>query len=170
MLCPYCGFEHTPGADTCEECVQPLTAIEPAAEAPASHNILYNKVEVLHPAVALKVSPDEKVGDAIRTMVAQRIGCVLVGEGEELDGIFSERDVLMKVSTDLPGQLEHPVREFMTADPETVQIDDDVAFALHKMDVGGYRHLPVIAAGRIVGIISIRDVLKLLVEEIATSA
>jgi CBS domain-containing protein len=52
-----------------------------------------------------------------------------------------------------------PIAEFMTANPETVEADARIAFALHKMDIGGYRHMPVVSEGRVVGVISIRDVL-----------
>ena len=178
MLCPYCGHENTPGADECDECLQPLTPVEPAA-APPPHNILYNAVRVLKPVAPVYVSPDTTVREAIAMMVDRRIGCVLVGDPSTsplakggprgVEGIFSERDVLMKISEDTESRLEHPVREFMTAEPETVGIDDNIVFALHKMDVGDYRHLPVTEGDQVAGIISVRDILKLLVEEVAVA-
>ena len=48
----------------------------------------------------------------------------------------------------------------MTSPVETLELDDRVAFALHKMDLGGYRHLPVLSEGRVTGIISVRDILN----------
>ncbi|MGH7224104.1 MAG: CBS domain-containing protein, partial [Gemmataceae bacterium] len=56
--------------------------------------------------------------------------------------------------------LARPIQDFMTADPETVRPTDTLAFALHKMDVGGYRHLPVLKDGQLLGIISVRDMLR----------
>jgi CBS domain-containing protein len=169
MKCPYCGHENVPGADTCEECMQSLTDVEPAA-VPRAHNLLYNAVRTLNPAPPLYVVPETTVGEAIRTMVDHRIGCVLVGDSEHSEGVFSERDVLMKVSKDSEANAGRPISEFMTPNPETVALDDEIAFALHKMDVGGYRHLPVTDNDRVVGIISVRDVLKLLVEEASPSS
>jgi CBS domain-containing protein len=168
MQCPFCGHENVPGADTCEECLQPLTDVEPAA-APPSHEILYNQVRVLKPAPPLYVAPGGTVREAIRTMVDHRIGCVLIGDAEHSEGVFSERDVLMKITNDPAASADLPITEFMTPNPETVALDDDIAIALHKMDVGGYRHLPVTENERIVGIISVRDILKLVVEEAALS-
>jgi CBS domain-containing protein len=52
------------------------------------------------------------------------------------------------------------VSEFMTPDPETVRATDTLAFALHKMDCGGYRHLPVVEGGQPLGMISVRDMLR----------
>lgn len=168
MQCPFCGHENVPGADTCDECMQPLTDVEPAA-APPAHNILYNQVRVLRPASPVYVATDATVHEAIRTMFEHRIGCVLVGDRDHLDGVFSERDVLMKVSEDPAAHADRPIAEFMTPRPETVALDDHIAFALHKMDVGGYRHLPVTENDRVVGIISVRDILKLVVQEAAAS-
>ena len=53
-----------------------------------------------------------------------------------------------------------PLLTIMTPNPESVGADDSLAYALHKMDVGGYRHLPVIENGKPVGIISVRDVIR----------
>ena len=106
----------------------------------------------------------------IQTLVERKIGCVLVNDGPELVGIFTERDVLMHIAgreNEVGGEA---VREWMTPNPETIEEDDSVAFAIHKMDVGGYRHLPVTEAGRPTGVISIRDVVRYLANALATSA
>ena len=57
----------------------------------------------------------------------------------------------------------------MTESPETLEADDKIAFALHKMDVGGYRHIPILSDGEISGIISVRDILGHLTRELLTS-
>ena len=75
-------------------------------------------------------------------------------------GIFSERDLLTKVADPTWNHLSRPVQDFMTADPETVRPTDTLAFVLHKMDVGGYRHLPVLKDGQPLGMISVRDMLR----------
>ena len=81
-------------------------------------------------------------------------------ETGRLVGIFSERDLLTKVAGIHDPYAELPVRQFMTPKPETIKPTDTLAFALHKMDSGGYRHLPVVRDGRLVGIVSVRDLMR----------
>jgi CBS domain-containing protein len=77
-----------------------------------------------------------------------------------LQGIFSERDLLLKVADPHNDHAGRPVREFMTRRPETIRESDSLAFALHKMDCGDYRHLPVLRDGLLLGMISVRDLLR----------
>ena len=94
-------------------------------------------------------------------MLDEDVGTVLVVDDDgTLAGIFSERDLLMRVPDEVARSGDEPLAEFMTPNPETVRPDDTLAFALHKMDVGGYRHLPVVAEGKPVGVISVRDMLR----------
>ncbi len=81
-------------------------------------------------------------------------------------GVFSERDALMKLNIDSATLADRPVREFMTLGPETLQTSDKIAFAIHRMDLGGYRHIPILDHGAIIGIISIRDILDYLTAHI----
>ena len=101
------------------------------------------------------------VREAIRELVDNKIGCLLVVADGELAGIFTERDVLNKVSADL-NTLDRPVSGFMTSSPETITKQDSIAYALHTMDLGGYRHLPIVDGGRPTGVISVRDILRFL--------
>ena len=94
-------------------------------------------------------------------MLAAEVGTVLVVDGDgRLVGIFSERDLLTKVAGLHADYRGLPVRDFMTPNPETVTADDPLAVALHKMDLGGYRHLPVVQVGKPVGMISVRDLMR----------
>jgi CBS domain-containing protein len=92
----------------------------------------------------------------------------VVVKGPDVVGIFSERDALNRLNAEFAELAGRPVAEFMTATPETVESDARIAFALHKMDVGGYRHLPVLTKGKITGVISIRDILRYVTDELAT--
>jgi CBS domain-containing protein len=78
----------------------------------------------------------------------------------KLVGILSERDLLTKVAGVQESYTELPVQQVMTPRPETVSTKDTLAFALHKMDVGGYRHMPVVREGLPVGVISVRDIMR----------
>ena len=84
---------------------------------------------------------------------------LLLDEKGALAGIFSERDLLMKVAGKHEIFASTFIREFMTPDPVTVRESDTLAFALHKMAIGGYRHLPVMRDQKLVGMVSVRDML-----------
>jgi CBS domain-containing protein len=90
----------------------------------------------------------------------------MVVENDKLVGIFSERDALMKLNVDAAKFLSRPISQFMTADPVTLETNDKIAFALHKMNLGGYRHVPILFHGQLVGVISIRDILRYLTDRI----
>ncbi|HVL12065.1 MAG TPA: CBS domain-containing protein [Gemmata sp.] len=161
MRCPACESPNPPGADLCGKCQTPLAALDaPAASGPVEASLLHDPVSVLDPRPPVTVPADATLGDAIRAMIDTRVGAVLVtGADGVLVGILTERDFLSKVAG-VPGYDRLSVAEFMTPSPETVTPRDLLAVALGKMDSGGYRHLPVVEAGKPVGVISVRDVLR----------
>ena len=101
--------------------------------------------------------------DAVREMREHRQGCVLVTREGKLSGIFTERDVLMKVvGTDID-LARTPIRPYMTRDPVRLPQDAIVAYALNKMCLEGFRHVPLTdAEGRPVGVVSMRDIIEYL--------
>jgi len=162
MYCPACSHDkNPPGADACANCGLALTHLDaPAPNGPVEASLVTDPVSVLDPRPPQTVPIDATLGDAIRQMTTGRIGAVLVtGPAGELVGILTERDFLTKVAGE-PGFEALPVSRFMTPDPETVTPTDVLAYALGKMDAGGYRHLPVVSDGKPVGVISVRDVLR----------
>lgn len=166
MICPDCGHDNIAGDDLCDACGQPLTNIDLSASE-VERTITRKTIRSLSPPAPISITPKTTVGDAIQTLVEKRIGCLLVENGEELVGIFTERDVLNRVS-ETPAVMDRPVEEFMTKTPTTVRVDDSIAYALHAMDLGGYRHLPVIdGQGKPTGIISVRDILGYLCDRFA---
>ena len=103
--------------------------------------------------------------DAARLMQKEHVGCVLVVKKGKLDGIFTERDILMKVVGSGMDFARTKVEEVMTPNPETLQPDDVLAYALNYMRVGGYRHVPVVdEEQRPVGVVSIKNVVDYLAD------
>src|SRR5258708_1040040 len=99
ILCPYCGSENIDGADECAECLQPMddTHLAPPRNEVES-SLLGDHIDVLSPKKPITVASTTPVGEVLRLMVEKRIGCVVVVDGEEPLGIFSERDALRKLN------------------------------------------------------------------------
>jgi CBS domain-containing protein len=113
----------------------------------------------------LSAGADERIADAARRMVDRGVGAVLVMDGERLAGILTERDVLRTVAD---GRAEDArVGERMTRNPETVEASESTGHAASLMIHGGFRHLPVTDGGAVVGIVSIRDLMRVVLEDSA---
>src|SRR4051794_9752282 len=111
----------------------------------------------------LTVEPDLPIVDVAKRMVARDVGAVLVYEDGALCGILTERDVLRAVADGLGD--DTLVRERMTPQPETLDADDTTDHAAVLMIHGGFRHLPVMEAGEVVGVLSIRDLMRVVLED-----
>jgi CBS domain-containing protein len=162
MICPHCGHDNLPGSEECSHCLMDLTQLDrPIAHTHIERSLMEDPVSVLQPRPPKTVFPTATVRETMQMMLDWDIGALLVVDQDgKLLGIFSERDLLTKVAGIQDSYAELPVSQFMTTDPETVTASDTLAFALHKMDVGGYRHLPVLKEGLPVGVISVRDMLR----------
>jgi CBS domain-containing protein len=161
MICPSCDHDNLPGSDECVNCHQDLTQLDrPVAHDRVERSLMHDTVSVLSPRTPVTLPPTATVGQAIEVMLKGEFGAVLiVADDGKLAGIFSERDLLMKVAGQHDVYSAVEVRTFMTPDPVTVRDSDSLAFALHKMAVGGYRHLPVMKDGKLTGMVSVRDML-----------
>jgi CBS domain-containing protein len=114
------------------------------------------------PRPPLALAPDDSVEAAWSLMREHRVGCVLVVDAGTLVGILTERDLLMRV--DGP-RSARAIREVMTPDPETLSPDDPIVYALNKMSVGGFRHVPLVDRdGHPVGVVSVKDVVDYIVD------
>ncbi len=162
MICPNCGFDNLPGSEECTSCGQDLTQLDrPVARDRVERSLMEDTVGQFCSGKPLVIGPNATLGEAIRAMMGPGIGALLiVNDQGKLVGIISERDLLTRVVGFHADYGKLPVEQFMTPDPETVAVTDSLAFALHKMDIGGYRHLPVVKDGKPLGVISVRDMLK----------
>ncbi|WP_457095584.1 CBS domain-containing protein [Lysobacter sp. P5_B9] len=111
------------------------------------------------------IAPDAPVIDAIRLMAEKRIGAVLVMEGTRLVGILSERDYARKIVLQGRSSSDTPVRTIMTADVLTVRPDDTAEHCMQVVTNQRIRHLPVIRGGEVVGVVSIGDLVKAVIED-----
>jgi CBS domain-containing protein len=161
MICPSCGYANLPGTDECARCNVDLTSLDkPAAQDKVEASVMTDPVRIMKTKEPVTVGVAALLGDALQLMVDREIGAVLVTDGGRLVGILTERDFLTKVVGVVKDYARQPLKNVMTRDPETVGADDSLAYAMHKMDVGGYRHLPVVDGGKPVGILSVRDVIR----------
>jgi CBS domain-containing protein len=125
--------------------------------------ILDATIRDLEPRRAATVSETAPIRVAIEVMLERNLGAVLVEREGRPVGIFTERDVIRRV-VGAGIDLERPVEEVMTPDPETLSLDDGIAFALNRMAVGGYRNVPIVDdAGRPLALLSQREVVAYLV-------
>lgn len=113
----------------------------------------------------LSVEPGETITAAAQRMVERNVGTVLVFDGGRLVGIMTERDLMRAVARGLHG--DAVVAEYMTKDPETIEPDDTTRHAAVLMIHGGFRHLPVVERDDVVGILSIRDLMRVALEDSA---
>jgi CBS domain-containing protein len=111
------------------------------------------------------VTPDTAVIDAIRVMAEKHVGALLVMEGPRMAGIISERDYARKVVLMGRSSESTPVRDIMTAAVRTIEADDTVDDAMRLMTEHRIRHLPVLQGAKVVGIVSIGDLVKSVIEE-----
>ena len=124
--------------------------------------MLQEPIRMLNPHAPLSVPPSATLADAARLMRQHRIGCLLVVDGDRLAGIITERDFLLKL--EVP-DLGRAVRDLMTRDPEVLSPDDPIVYALNKMSVGGFRHIPLVDADRRpLGIVSVKDIVDYIVD------
>jgi CBS domain-containing protein len=111
------------------------------------------------------VLPGTRVGEIVGTLNTRRIGAVLVVEGEQVVGVVSERDIIRGLCAEGQDVLQLTARDIMTSPVVTIAPTDSVADAMELMTGRRVRHLPVIEAGRLVGLVSIGDLVKRRIEE-----
>jgi CBS domain-containing protein len=134
---------------------------EPRRQGVLDQNAIREPIRLLGSRAPLCLPPDATLAEAVRVMRDHHVGCVLAVENDRLAGILTERDLLLKLEG---ADLSRPVRDLMTPDPEVLHPDDPIVYALHRMSVGGYRHVPLVDdRGRPVGILSVKDIVHYVV-------
>ncbi|TMK41610.1 MAG: CBS domain-containing protein [Alphaproteobacteria bacterium] len=116
----------------------------------------------------LSVEPDAKLAAAVKILGERKIGAVLVMSEGRIEGILSERDIVRALSERGAGVLDESVSAVMTRKVVSCRESDTVAGIMEMMTLGKFRHLPVVEEGRVVGLISIGDIVKRRVQEYET--
>ncbi len=111
------------------------------------------------------IGPDAPVIDAIRLMAEKHIGAVLVIQGGRLIGILSERDYARKIVLQGRSSADTPVRAIMTADVVTIGLDETTDRCMQLVTDRRIRHLPVVDHGQVLGVVSIGDLVKAVIED-----
>lgn len=111
------------------------------------------------------IGPDDPVIDAIRLMAEKRIGALLVMQAGKLAGIVSERDYARKIVLQGRSSRDTPVREIMTAEVVAVGLDDTTDRCMQLVTDQRIRHLPVVDGGSVLGVVSIGDLVKAVIED-----
>jgi CBS domain-containing protein len=157
MRCPACGFENYTGEDACANCGADLWAADvPQDPGSFQGRLLGEHLDAIAVGEPPMVEPATPAGKAVARMHDEGLDCLLVVQQGRLVGIFTERDAVLKLADkrlDL-----YDVRDVMTRDPVVLRPDDSLAVAIHKMAVGGFRHIPVLDGDRPIGVVAARDV------------
>ncbi len=128
------------------------------------HQILRSKPK----ANVITVAPEASVAEAARLLAERRIGALVVSrDGETLDGILSERDIVRDLGRRGPSCLDEKVETLMTRNLVSCATTDSADSVLEKMTAGRFRHMPVMDDGKMIGIISIGDVVAARISELA---
>ena len=167
MNCPSCGHENIDGIDRCENCLAPFRQLDiPSADGSEglARSVMEDNLNQLDREDPICVAPQAGVSEVTRRMKDANSGCALVVEGGRLVGIFTEHDVLLKL-TESSANLSMPVSKLMSPNPETLDETNSVAEALNKMSLGRYRHLPFKKADGSYAVASIQSVLRYIAQE-----
>ena len=168
MLCPSCGFDNIEGTDRCENCMKSLRDLDvPRGDATAglARSVMEDNLGQLEQEEILTARPEESALTVARRMKEAQTACALVLDAGKLVGIFTEHDVLCKMTGAKADAAARPVSELMSLNPETLQETDSVAAALNKMAMGRYRHVPIEKTGGGYSVTSIKHVLKYIAQE-----
>ena len=159
MICPVCRFGNFPGDDMCANCGADLwNADTPQQVTTFRGELLGLHLDELGAPEPHLIDVGASIDEAIERMRTESVDCLLVTENGALVGIFTDRDAILKVA----GQpvADRTIGDVMTHDPVILRSGDPVAVAIHKMAVGGFRHVPIVKGGVPVGVVSARDVFR----------
>ncbi|HYM84082.1 MAG TPA: CBS domain-containing protein [Candidatus Dormibacteraeota bacterium] len=156
MRCPSCGFENLQGDDSCANCGADLWTVDtPQMATTFQGRLLGEHLGAIEATEPPTIGPGESMDRAVELMRSAGVDHLLVMADGRLIGIVTDRDVVLKLADKRLSAFD--VRDIMTRDPVVLRPDDTLAVAIHKMAVGGFRHIPVVDEGRPVTVIAAKD-------------
>jgi CBS domain-containing protein len=168
MNCPSCGYENIDGTDRCDNCLAPFRDLDvprvDSAEGLA-RSVMADNLGRLDQEETISVTPETAAIDVISLMKNANSGCALVLDRGKLAGIFTEHDVLRKMTGAVARSPSTAVKDLMSPNPEVLHEHDSMAAALNKMSTGRYRHIPVRKNDGSYTVASIKSVLKYIAKE-----
>ncbi len=164
MKCPFCSHENIGGADECEDCGEDLTAFDGIRpKTTFEKSLMKDTLETLQSSPPTMVTPDTPILK-VAELLTKENRAILIMQNETLLGIVTERDILFKAMGKAEDLSKKPISEIMTPQPETLESTDKIAYAINKMSIGGFRHIPVTKGGKLYRLIGVRDILAYLAE------
>ncbi len=162
MICPECHTDNIQGVDQCANCGQDLYSMGRgiAGKATRGPEFISERLHEIPAQSPVRVASGDPVALAVRLMQNSDTDCVLVMDGSHLAGIITPWDILHKVAGPEEDLNAVTCRQVMTADPVFLRDDDDIAVAINKMSIGGFRHIPLLKGGTPTAVVSIRDVFR----------
>ena len=165
--CPYCGHENIVGSDHCGKCQHSLMQKDlPQPGKDKLQKLIMTETvsDFISKVPPIIVDPETSVKEVVEKMQTLPMkGCVLICDKQKkLLGIASIRDILLKVAGIVKDPANYPVKNIMTPRPECLEKDAPLSFALHKMAIGRFRHVPVLDNGVPIGVVSTRDMIEYL--------
>ena len=164
IQCPSCGHQNIEGEDRCAQCLHTLhQVVIPPKKKDTIQNVMMTAPisDLITGKDLLVASPSDSIQKIVKIFQEQKKNCVIVYKNKKMVGILSNRDILWKVAGKQKDLSKVRVEEVMTPNPEWVRLSDPIAFAVNKMAMGGFRHVPVLDEdGAPLSIILIKDVLE----------
>ncbi|MEX2246509.1 MAG: CBS domain-containing protein [Dehalococcoidia bacterium] len=161
MICPSCAWDNIEGVDSCDNCGHDLRGFDqPDSAALRGPDFIYQRLADLPAHRPAEVATTDPVALAVRLMQEQQADCVLVLSGTHLAGIITPWDILHKVVGPAEDLNAVTCAQVMTADPVFLRDEDNIAVAINKMSIGGFRHIPLLQGGTPIATVSIGDVFR----------
>ena len=157
MICPECRHDNIEGVDFCANCGVDLYG---APSVVAGTEFIHQRLSDVPARGPVKVAVTDPVALAVRMMQHTDTNCVLVMDGNHLAGIITPWDILHKVAGPTEDLNAVPCRQIMTRDPVFLRDNDDIAVAINKMSIGGFRHIPLLQGDTPVAVVSIGDLFR----------
>jgi len=170
MHCPFCNYDNIEGEDQCARCQVDLTDLRRLQEDDHSdieRSLLNTTLTELSTKEYIEISADTSMQQAINRMSEKGHHCAMILQDGAVIGILTERDILQKYAHQYQDKSNASVSDFMTPDPICLRSEDPIVFGINRMMVGGYRHIPLHQNNKLQGMVSVRDVLSHMVEQIS---